>query len=178
MNLNEFQQALESLSNEDWQAVLDGAGLVVEQDARLIIGDVEQPFVVYEIGDDKFENADQLKQTLIKQSEPLWREYYQFNPFSKQGFYRKAKKLIDEYGPLAFVSTPKNESSHRMFVEDSEVVAVTQEHPVYKYAFHLKLDQELQPTALTNKVNTWLNSGSAYEDYICVNVCRFGSQSA
>ncbi len=177
MNLETFKQALEALTDADWQAVLDGAGIVVEQDAKLSVGNPDQAFVLYELGEETFPSAEALKQALLAQAEALWNEYYQYNPFSKQGFYRKARAAMEQVGITNFVSTPKSPSSHRLFVEGAEVVAIDQSSPMFKYAFHCQIDQELNPTALTNKANNWLNSGAAYEEYICVNVCRFGSKS-
>lgn len=176
MNETEFKTALENLSQDDWQAVMDGAGIIVDQDTALIIGDADVAFVMFELGDEQFTDANALRDSLVARAGELWREYYCYNPLSKQGFYRRVKSLLDEHGALNFISTPKKASTHRIFVEGASVQAITEAHPVFKYAFHLQVDQEMSDLALTNKINAWLNSGSAYADYISVHVCRFGSQ--
>jgi len=176
MNETEFKTALENLSQDDWQAVMDGAGIIVEQDAKLLIGDADVAFVAYELGDEQPADVAALKASVLASASHIWQEYYRFNPLSKQGFYRHVKALLEQYGPLTFISMPNKPSIHRIFIEGASVQAVTETHPVYKYAFYLSLDKPLPETALTNKVNTWLNSGEAYADYISVHVCRFGSQ--
>ncbi len=177
MNEMEFKAGLEQLGQADWQAVLDGAGIIVEQDAALVVGDADAAFVAYELGDEQFSDAQALRDSVLARASEIWREYYCYNPFSKQGFYRRVRALLDEYGPLSFISMPNKPSEHRIFIEGASIQAVTQAHPVFKYAFYLQLDQALPDSALTNKINNWLNSGSAYADYISVHVCRFGSQS-
>jgi hypothetical protein len=37
------------------------------------------------------------------------------------------------------------------------------------------LDEAMPAMAVSNKVKNWLQSGSAYGDYISVNVCRFSA---
>lgn len=177
MKLDDFRQALADFSLEDWQAVQEGAGIVVEMDARLVIGDPDQAFALYELGDEAHADASALKASLLERAEALWQEYYQYNPFSKQGFYRQAQALVDEHGAEAFIAMPSKPATHRMFVDGAELKAVTEKDLVFKYAFYLTVDQDLKPLPLENKVKNWLSSGGAYEDYISVNVCRFGAQN-
>jgi hypothetical protein len=175
MNTEQFKQLLETFADEDYQAVLDGAALVVFQDKALALGKPEEAYVIYELGDDQFDSVSALKANLLANAESILKEYYQFNPLSKEFFNRELSALIQEHGENAFISMPGKETGLKLFVEDGKVVAEDNSSPRFKYGFHLSLDEKMLPQAISNKVKNWVQSGSAYNEYISVNVCRFSA---
>ncbi|MBO1923256.1 hypothetical protein [Thiomicrorhabdus sp. 6S3-12] len=175
MNAEQFTQALTEFSDENYQAILDGAALIIEQDKGLTLGKTEQAFVIFELGDESFDSVAELKASLIDRAEALIKEYYQFNPVSKLHFNNQLQRLIQEHGANAFVSMPGQEATVKVFVDDDAVVAEGSESPRFKYGFCMVLSEKMLPQAIENKVKNWVQSGSAYDDYISVNVCRFSS---
>jgi hypothetical protein len=52
---------------------------------------------------------------------------------------------------------------------------LTEEDYIFKYGFYLNLEDKLNLTVSAAKAKNWLQSGSAYQDYIAVNVFRFSA---
>jgi len=46
---------------------------------------------------------------------------------------------------------------------------------IFKYGLYLQLDEKLNPKISAFKAKNWLQSGTAYNDYIAINVFRFSS---
>lgn len=175
MDVQQFHSAVQALTEADLQAVLDGAGLVVFQDAELRIGREDEAFVIYEIGSDAFASTADLRAHLIEQAPEYLQSYYQFNPLSKEYFNRRLQALFDEFDALSFATQPGSEASRALFVDGGELVCEAADSPRFKYGLTLKLDEKMPETAMRNKLKNWLQSGSAYGDYISVNVCRFSA---
>lgn len=175
MNTEQFKEVLQTLADEDYQAVLDGAALVVFQDKSLTLGKPEEAYVIYELGDEAFDSVGALKAHLLAHAESILKEYYQFNPLSKEYFNRELSALIQQHGETAFISMPGKETNLKLFVEDGKVIAEDNSSPRFKYGFHLSLEEKMLPQAISNKVKNWVQSGSAYSEYISVNVCRFSA---
>mgnify|MGYP000182741917 CR=1 FL=1 len=175
MNTEQFTQALTEFSDENYQAILDGAALIIFEDKALTLGKAQQAYVIFEMGDEAFDSIAELKASLIERSEDLIQEYYQYNPISKMHFNNQLNTLIREHGANAFVTMPGQEATVKLFIEGSHVIIETIESPRFKYGFCLVLKDKVLPQALENKVKNWVSSGSAYDDYISVNVCRFSS---
>lgn len=175
MNTAELTQALQDFPDADYQAVLDGATLTVVQDKGLGLGKSESAFVIYELGEESFDSVDALKAHLIAQAEPMLKEYYRFNPVSKEYFQAQLTHYMNELGHMAFTAMPKVPAEYVIFVEDGQVIVEDSTSPRFKYGMYLTLDQDYQPAARINKVKNWIQSGTAYGDYISVNVCRFSS---
>ncbi|MDG6778243.1 hypothetical protein QCB44_05950 [Thiomicrorhabdus sp. zzn3] len=174
MNVETYKQALNELSNDDYQAILeDDAALVVFQDKALTLGKPDEAYVIYELGDDQFDSVDALKAHLLEQAEEMLQEYYQYNPLSKMFFNQSLMDLINENDENAFVSMPGQEAKLKLFCENGKLVAEGPESPRFKYGFNLHLKEKMLPQAISNKVKNWVQSGTAYEEYISVNVCRF-----
>ena len=175
MNAEQFKQALNEFPDENYQAIIDGAALIVFEDKALTLGKSQQAYVIFEMGDETFDSSDALKASLIERSNDLIQEYYQYNPISKMHFNNQLINLVKEHGANAFVTMPGQEAIVKLFVEGSEVIVETNESPRFKYGFCYVLNEKLLPQAVENKVKNWVSSGSAYDDYISVNVCRFSS---
>lgn len=175
MNAEQFKQALNDYSDENYQAILDGASMVVFQDEDLTVGKSEDAYVIFELGDESFDSISELKASLIERAEELIQEYYQYNPLSKVAFDRALTALIAEHGNEAFVAMPGKEAELKIFVDNDQVISEGPESPRFKYGIELHLEDKMPPLAISNKVKNWIQSGSAYGDYISVNVCRFSS---
>ncbi|BCN92510.1 hypothetical protein THMIRHAM_02950 [Thiomicrorhabdus immobilis] len=175
MNAEQFTQALNDFSDENYQEILDGAALIIHEDKGLTLGKSQQAYVIFELGDESFDSSDALKASLIERAEDLIQEYYQYNPISKMHFNNQLQNLIKEHGANAFVTMPGQEATVKLFVEGSDVIVETNESPRFKYGFCLVLNEKVLSQAVENKVKNWVSSGSAYDDYISVNVCRFSS---
>lgn len=175
MNTEQFIEALNTLPDDTLQAILEGAGLVVFQDKSLTLGRAEDAYVIYELGEEEFENAADLKAHLLASAEAMLQEYYQFNPMSKEFFNRSVSDLIREHGEEKFISMPGKQAELKVFVDNGKVVVEGADSPRFKYGFHLTLTEKMLPQAVSNKVKNWVQSGSAYDDYISVNVCRFSA---
>lgn len=175
MDANTFKSALGELSLDDFQSILDGAALIVHQDEGLQIGKKDQAFVIYELGEDPFESPEALRAFLENNAEALVTQYYQFNPVSRESFNKQLKALMDEFGGEAFCAEYGRMPEKVLMVEADRVVAEDQNHPRFKYGLYLQFEEKLMPMAKTNKVKNWLLTGTAYEDYISTNVCRFSA---
>ena len=175
MNTEQFTQVLSDFSNEDYNAILEGAALIIDQDKALTLGKSQQAYVIFELGDESFDSVEALKASLIERSADLIEEYYQHNPISKMHFNTQLFNLIKEHGATAFVTMPGQQAKVKLFTHDGEVLVETEESPRFKYGFCLVLNDKVLPQAIENKIKNWVSSGSAYDDYISVNVCRFSS---
>ena len=175
MNAEQFKQTLTEFSDENYQSILDGAALIIEQDKGLTLGKSEQAFVIFELGDESFDSVAELKASLIERAEDLIQEYYQYNPVSKMHYNNQLTRLVQEHGAKAFVAMPGQEATLKIFVNDDQVIVEDETSQRFKYGFCLVLGEKLLPQAIENKVKNWIMSGSAYDDYISVNVCRFSS---
>lgn len=175
MNVDQFKLALNDFPDADYQKVLEGAALVIFEDKALTLGKVQQAYVIFEMGDESFESTAALKATLLERADALIPEYYQHNPLSKMHFNNQLNQLIKEHGARAFVTMPGQQASVKIFANESQVVVETEESQRFKYGFALVLNDKVLPQAVENKVKNWVSSGSAYDDYISVNVCRFSS---
>lgn len=175
MNSKQLIAALEALEQSHYQAILEGAALVVQNDMALTVGKSEQPFVIFELGDEQFDFTEALKASLIERSEALIAEYYQFNPMSKSHFNQQLTQLIVAHGADALVSMPSKQADLKLFVDQGTLTLEGADSPRFKYGISLALSENYPPKAIENKVKNWLASDHAYGDYISVNVCRFSS---
>lgn len=175
MKIEEFKEAVNNFSEEYLQDVLDGAGLIIFQDKELKIGRTDAAYVIYELDDDPFTTIDELKSYLIKNSEALIKEYYKYNPLSKEYFNLSIADLLKENDGEEFLSYPGKIASLKIFVDDGIISVEGDNSRRFKYGMNLKLEEKMPKVALENKIRNWVQSGSAYSDYISINVCRFSS---
>lgn len=175
MNTQLFTEQLEQFSDENYQSILEGAALIIFEDKALTLGRSEQAYVIFELGDESFDSVSKLKASLISRADDLIQEYYQYNPLSKMHFNNQLLQLVKEHGANAFVTMPGQEATAKLFVNNDSVIVEGIASPRFKYGFCLVLNEKLLAQAVENKVKNWVQSGSAYDDYISVNVCRFSS---
>lgn len=175
MNAQEFKAALETLTDEDFSAILEGKGLIVHQDEGLKVGPANVAYVIYELGEDGFNEVASLKQYLADNAEDLMATYYQFNPVSKEYFNRELMSLFKEHGQASFVCKKGKLPEKVVFVEQGNLIVEDASSPRFQYGIYLQIDDDSSSMVKINKAKNWLQSGSAYGDYISTNVCRFSA---
>ena len=80
-----------------------------------------------------------------------------------------------EHGEESFASQPGGIPEKSIMVTNGELIILSESDYVFKYGLYLKLDEKLNPQISAVKAKNWLQSGSAYNDYIAVNVFRFSA---
>lgn len=175
MNTELLQKAFQDFADADYQAVLAGDAIKVVQDKTLELGKTDDAFVIYELGDESFDSVAALKAHLVAEAEPMLKEYYQYNPVSREYFQAQLTEHMNTLGDMAFVAMPKKPAEYVIFVDDGKVIVEGRDSARHKYGMYCSLDEDYQPAARANKVKNWIQSGTAYGDYISINVCRFSS---
>ena len=90
-------------------------------------------------------------------------------------FEKKLSALMHEFGEASFSSQPGEMPEKSLIVADGELQVLTDKDYIFKYGLYLKLDDKLTPQISAVKAKNWLQSGTAYNDYIAINVFRFSS---
>ncbi|MBD3821173.1 MAG: hypothetical protein IE914_02750 [Thiotrichales bacterium] len=175
MNAQEFKEAVNALTEEELTAILQDEGLIVHQDQSLKTGPSDAAFVIYELGDDGFTQTSEVKNYLLENAESLIETYYQFNPVSKERFNRELQGLFNEHGQDAFVCKQGKTPQKVIFVEQGNLIVEDESSPRFKYGIYLQVEDDSSSMVKINKAKNWLQSGSAYGDYISTNVCRFSA---
>lgn len=175
MDTATFKKEINRLNTEQLQNILDGDRLIIYQDKKLAINHENCAYVIYELGDDTFSSVEKLTAYLLNNHAPLLEEYYKFNPLSKEFFNLSITHLISENDDEAFISHPEVDAKLKIFVDNGTLVTEDVGSQRFKYGINLKLKEKMPERALLNQLRNWVQSGTAYNDYISVNVCRFSS---
>ena len=175
MNLSNFKKEIKKLDIDFLQSILDGSALVMVEDQSLGLGSSNGAFVIFWIEDEEFLSLNNLQEYLIKEAEDLLQNYYEHSPISKEYFETKLSSLMDEHGEAAFVSQPGGMPEKSLITSNGDLLVLTEEDYIFKYGIYLSLDDKLNPKISALKAKNWLQSGTAYNDYIAVNVFRFSS---
>ena len=88
-------------------------------------------------------------------------------------FDQQVAALIHHHGASAFAACWPNLSAYTLFVDEHAVIAEPADSPRHRYGAFCELDAPLTGTALTERVQLWLDSGEAFELYVGMNVCRY-----
>lgn len=172
MKHSELIRQLEQLDTDIWQALLHGKPLALVDDQRLELA-TESCSNIIILPQQKNDIAS-LRDSLVSTAEEILNNYYLRNPLSKAGFNRQAGQLVNKYGAVAFAAVYPAISERTLFVELGEVIAETSESPRHRYGAYVELDEPLSEERLGSFVEQWLSSGTAYEQYISMNACRYG----
>ena len=175
MNLSNFKKEIKKLDIDFLQSILDGSALVMVEDQSLGLGSSNGAFVIFWIEDEEFLSLNNLQEYLIKEAEDLLQNYYEHSPISKEYFEKTLLSLMDEHGKAAFVSQPGGMPEKSLITSNGDLLVLTEEDYIFKYGLYLSLDNKLNPKISALKAKNWLQSGTAYNDYIAVNVFRFSS---
>jgi len=131
--------------------------------------------MIFWIEDEKFSSVNDLRDYLNDQAEDLLSNYYEHSPLSKEYFEKKLSALMHEFGEASFSSQPGEMPEKSLIVADGELQVLTDKDYIFKYGLYLKLEDKLTPQISAVKAKNWLQSGTAYNDYIAINVFRFSS---
>jgi hypothetical protein len=175
MNLNSFRSEIKKLDQDFLQSILDGSALVMVRDEELGLGISNGAFVIFWIEDEKFPSINDLRHYLSDQAEDLLSNYYEHSPLSKEYFEKKLSELMREFGEASFSSQPGEMPEKSLIVANGELQVLTEKDYIFKYGLYLKLEEKLTPQISAAKAKNWLQSGTAYNDYIAINVFRFSS---
>ncbi|MEC7596566.1 MAG: hypothetical protein VYD29_05540 [Pseudomonadota bacterium] len=175
MNLSSFRSEIKKIDQDFLQSILDGSALVMVRDEALGLGGSNGAFVIFWIEDEKFSSVDDLRDYLDIEAEDLLTNYYQHSPLSKEYFEKKLSDLMLEYGEAAFASQPGEMPEKSIIVSNGELQVLSDKDYIFQYGLYLKLEDKLTPQISADKAKNWLQSGTAYNDYIAINVFRFSS---
>ena len=175
MDLDHFKKEINQLDSEFLQSILDGAALTMHQDESLRLGKSHEAFVIFWVEGEEISSLQELQDYLADQADELLRNYYEFNPISKEYFEKRLASLMKEYGETAFVAQPDLMPENTLIASNGDLKVLTEEDYIFKYGLYLNLEDKLNLTVSATKAKNWLQSGSAYQDYIAVNVFRFSA---
>ena len=175
MNLATFKTEINKLDQDFLQSILDGSALVMDKDEFLDLGNSSGAFVIFWIEDEIFSSVEELKEYLDFEAEDLLSNYYAHSPLSREYFEKRLLELMLEYGEESFSSQPEGMPQKSIMVTNGEISILTESDYVFKYGLYLKLDEKLNSQISAVKAKNWLQSGTAYNDYIAVNVFRFSA---
>jgi len=175
MNLSHFKEEIKNLDKAFLQSILDGSALVMVEDQSLGLGSSNGAFVIFWIEDEKFSSVEDLRDYLSTDAEDLLLNYYEHSPISKEYFESKLSSLMDEHGEAAFVSQPGGMPEKSLITSNGDLLVLTEEDYIFKYGLYLNLEDKLNPKISALKAKHWIQSGTACNDYIAVNVFRFSS---
>ncbi|TNF95886.1 MAG: hypothetical protein EP297_11380 [Gammaproteobacteria bacterium] len=170
MNEMTFIRLLNRLDDADWQAVIEGQGILVVDDLLLQTGPTNAPnAIIYAPEEDELD-ADTLKRESIDGASALLNNYYLSHLLTLPGFNYQAQKLIEEHGAAAFVAPEGQLPEYTLFVDGGEVIAEPPDSPRHRYGTFCELTQPLTDLKTEEHVRKWLERGEAYERYLGMNV--------
>lgn len=180
MNSATFKEQLLQLTDQDLQALLDGASLVMVQDQSIIAVEETEietnthPVIIsYEPDSARTQTAEELRNELLQQADELLENYYRLNPLSQSGFDLQVKALALQHGVEAFSAVAGQTAEFTLFVEGNKVIAEPRNAPRHPYGAFLELQRPLQGPALEKRFSSWLRSAEAYQRYLSMNTCRY-----
>ncbi len=95
-------------------------------------------------------------------------------PITLSNFNQQVERLFAEHGGGAFAAFRFEEPDFSLFVEDTTVVAEPKGSPRFPYGTFCELETALTGNELEAHMWHWLRSGEAYDQFLGMNVCRFG----
>lgn len=93
---------------------------------------------------------------------------------SQSDFNQQVERLFAEHSGHAFAALRFEEPTFSLFVEGDKVVAEPKGSPRFPYGTFCELETALTGNELEAHVWHWLRSGEAYDQFLGMNVCRFG----
>ena len=170
MDATRLKILLDQLSAAALNVVLKGQALLLVDDAGLALGDPESPNVLVHPEAFTANDADQLRQVLLENSEELIAGYYRTHPRSWVGFDRQVKALFETHGYETFAASPDARPVKSLFVEQGTVIAEAQDSPRFSYGIYCELPRSSGPEEIKQAVERWVSSGQAYDSYLGMNV--------
>ncbi len=173
MNAQTFENLLNELDAHSWDTLLGGAYLRLVDDEQLIVSEEDTPDRIIAGADFTAGDAAELKRTLLERAEDILHQYYRTHPLTQKGFNKQLRQLAEQHGIEAFMAVGGQRPDYTLFVEGGELVAEPKGSPRHPYGAFLELEQALPENKREDAFAKWLDSGSAYEQYLSMNVCRY-----
>ena len=173
MNHTIFSQLLNQLPESDWQAVIEGQGLLLVDDLALQVGPLQAANAIIKAPEQGDCDAATLQRDSIANAEAILANYYLTHPLTLGGFNRQAERLIEMHGAAAFAAVSGQFPKCTLFVDGGEVIAEMSGRPRHRYGAFCELDRPLPASAIEERVRKWLQRGEAHERYLGMNVCRY-----
>ena len=173
MNQTVFTELLRQLNDADWQAVAHGQAILIVDDLTLALGPATAANAVISARQTGAVHAARLKQECLEHAADILHNYYLTHPLSLTGFNTQAERLVAGYGAAAFTAPAGQLPQYTLFVDGGEVVAESAGSPRHRYGVYCELPRRLSGEALEAYVQKWLQRGTAHDDYLGMNVCRY-----
>jgi hypothetical protein len=94
-------------------------------------------------------------------------------PPSLTDFNTQAMRLIEQHGAAAFCAATDRHPDFTLFVDDNQVVAEPRNAPRHPYGIYCRLNSGCSEDDISERVNEWLTTGEAYQEFLAMNVCRY-----
>ena len=95
------------------------------------------------------------------------------NPPDISDFNQQVANLVSQFGATAFCALPGQSPEHALFMDADQVIAISGEDPRFPYGFFCEINNGLTNAQVTERLQHWLESGEAYEEFVGMNVCRY-----
>ncbi|OZB37274.1 MAG: hypothetical protein B7X44_02510 [Halothiobacillus sp. 15-55-196] len=96
------------------------------------------------------------------------------NIIAQTDFNLQVECLFAEHSGCAFAALRFAEPKFSLFVEGETVLAEPKGSPRFPYGTFCELEEALTGNELEAHMWHWLRSGEAYDQFLGMNVCRFG----
>ena len=173
MNTAEFVRLVDALDEASLNALSNGKGLLLENDAALVIGDAQSPNVCVAAGQFATGDSEQIRRQISADAETLLEDYYRTHPLTRQGFDEQVHSLMQQHGNKAFAAVEGHWPQRTLFVEQGTVIAEDQTSPRHRYGVYCELSKPMDADGAASVVEKWLANGEAYGQYLSMNVCRY-----
>ena len=95
------------------------------------------------------------------------------SPPSLSDFNAQVTSLVEQFGAAAFCAPSGRFPEYTLFVDDDRVIAEPRGAPRHPYGVFCEISNELSESQITDRLNKWLETGEAYEEFLGMNVCRY-----
>lgn len=95
------------------------------------------------------------------------------SPPSLTDFNTQVEALIADYGAAAFCAPEDQTPEFSLFVEDLQVIAEPRNAPRHPYGIYCRVKSGSTEQAMAQRLDSWLKSGEAYQEFLAMNVCRY-----
>ena len=95
------------------------------------------------------------------------------SPPERSDFNAEVTALVAQHGACAFCGSENTPPAYVLFVEGNRVIAEPKDGPRYPYGFYCQIVDGLSELEQTRRLESWVDSGEAYQEFLAMNVCRY-----
>ncbi|MES9960117.1 MAG: hypothetical protein ABW089_06770 [Sedimenticola sp.] len=95
------------------------------------------------------------------------------SPPSLTEFNSQVADLVERLGAGAFCASPGQHPEYTLFVENNQVIAEPRSAPRHPYGVYCSISAGLSAEKMAERLNKWLTTGEAYQEFLAMNVCRY-----